>query len=67
MKTLTILMMVAVVFSLIYGIMNYSDIGKGVFHEECEFKQLEDGWTQLENCVIYKLDIEKWNNIGRLR
>ena len=39
-----------------YGVISYDEY---LENPECEFKQLDDGWTQLSNCATYKFIGEK--------
>jgi len=51
-----------IIFKLDVGVMSY-DKYYGINEQKtpCEFKQLDDGYTQLENCAKYKLDSNKLN------
>jgi len=64
MKTLTIVFLMLIFltcFSFCYyhvldqtnfGVISYDDY---VDNPPCEFKKLEDGWTQLSNCAVYRV------------
>jgi len=40
-----------------YGVMNYDTY---IYNPPCEFKQLEDGWTQIPDCAVYKINLQKF-------
>ena len=46
--------------SIDYGVMDYNEYyGLPPYNKTpCEIKQLGNGWTQLENCEIYKKLVE---------
>ena len=53
--------------SIDYGVMPYDEYyGIGEYDSPpCEAKYLGDGWTQLSNCAIYKIDQTKFKRIIR--
>ena len=44
-----------VLYELDYGAVDYDEYQLGTYEGACEFKQLDDGFVQLPNCVKYKL------------
>jgi hypothetical protein len=67
MKTATILLIITFLlliftvgytlflYKMNYGAMDYDEYQKG----QCELKELEDGYVQLQDCAKYKLDRTK--------
>jgi len=51
--------------NLNYGVMDYDEYyGIGNYNQTpCEAKHLKDGWTQLSNCAIYKVNQTKFRRI----
>ena len=47
-----------------HGVMNYDDYYD---NPPCEPKYLDDGWTQIHNCAIYKVNQSRFQRSNRVR
>ncbi len=66
MKTIAYILIALILFTAFYTFVIFKfDIGVPSYDDyknnpPCEFKQVEDGYTQLDNCAVYKLDYSKF-------